>query len=94
MKFSVKTLGSEKKVKVDPYMEAASRFIKAKLKEEKCSVSVVIEVKREFTKKTVIYNTYYVLRHAGFPEKAELLRQKFLKMHGIDLKKESVSNKI
>lgn len=93
MKFLVKILDSKTKIEVDPYLEAASQAIKEKLKEEKCSVSVVIEVTHKgFARKSRIYNTYYVLLRASFPEKAELLRQNLLKMHGIDLKNEPISN--
>lgn len=78
----------------DVYMEAATRAVEKRKSEEGFKVAVIVEC---FEKKDAknsdkhyCYNTYFVLVNAGLHDKAEMLRLNFLKLHGIDLQKESI----
>ena len=69
--------------------------MKSKANDKELKVGIVMEVKKDkLHKKTLIYNTYYVLMHVGMENKAELLRSKFLDMYNIDVKLEPIHNKI
>lgn len=78
----------------DYYIEAATRVIEKKKNHQEFKVTVVMECfeKKDRNKlnKHTCYNTYFVLINAGFHQKAELLRDTFLKSYGIDLQKESI----
>jgi len=78
----------------DVYVEAATRAIEKRKDLDGFKVTVVLECweKKDFKKldKHFCYNTYYVLINAGMYEKAEMLRLNFIRMHGIDLQKESL----
>ena len=78
----------------DVYVEAATRAIEKRKDLDGFKVTVVLECweKKDFKKldKHFCYNTYYILINAGMYEKAEMLRLNFIRMHGIDLQKESL----
>lgn len=78
----------------DVYVEAATRAVEKRKDLPGFKVTVILECweKRDFKKpeKHFCYNTYRVLINAGLHEKAEMLRLNFMKMHGIDLQKESL----
>src|SRR3972149_982946 len=68
----------------DVYVEAATRAIEKRKDLPGLKVAVVIECweKKDFKRpeKHYCYNTYRVLINAGMYNKAEILRQNFLKM--------------
>ena len=78
----------------DVYVEAATRAIEKRKDLPGFKVTVIIECweKKDFKKpeKHFCYNTYRILINAGLHGKAEMLRINFMKMHGIDLQKESL----
>lgn len=78
----------------DVLMEGATRAVEKRKALEGFKVAVVIECwEKQYAKnadKHFVYNTYFVLINAGIYEKAEILRLNFLKLHGIDLQKESL----
>jgi hypothetical protein len=78
----------------DVYVEAATRAIEKRKDLPGFKVTVILECweKRDFKKpeKHFCYNTYRVLINAGMHKKAEMLRINFMKLHGIDLQKESL----
>ena len=78
----------------DVYVEAATRAIESRKSQPGFKVTVILETweKRDFKKpeKHFCYNTYRILINAAMHEKAEMLRLNFLRMHGIDLQKESL----
>ena len=78
----------------DVYVEAATRAIEKRKDESGFRVTVILETweKKDFKRpeKHFCYNTYRILINAGMHEKAEMMRTNFLKMHGIDLQKESL----
>ena len=78
----------------DVYVEAATRAVEKRQAIPGFKVGVIIECweKKDFKKpeKHFCYNTYRVLINAGLHEKAEILRLNFMRMHGIDLQKESL----
>jgi hypothetical protein len=78
----------------DIYVEAATRAIEKRKDTPGFKVTVILECweKKDFKKpeKHFCYNTYRVLINAGLHEKAEILRLNFMRMHGIDLQKESL----
>ena len=78
----------------DVYVEAATRAIEKRKDLPGFKVTVILECweKKDFKKpeKHFCYNTYRVLINAGMHDKAEILRLNFMKMHGIDLQKESL----
>ena len=78
----------------DVYVEAATRAVEKRMKMPIFMVAVIIECweKKDFKKsdKHYCYNTYRVLINAGMHNKAEILRSNFMKLHGIDLQKESL----
>jgi hypothetical protein len=78
----------------DIYMEAATQIIEKNKNIPNFSVAIIMECyeKKDEKKpdKHFIYNTYFVLINAGLYEKAELLRLNFLKLHGIDIQKQSL----
>ena len=78
----------------DVYVEAATRAVEKRMKMPNFMVAVIIECweKKDFKKsdKHYCYNTYRVLINAGMHNKAEILRSNFMKLHGIDLQKESL----
>ena len=78
----------------DVYMEAATRAIEKRKNLQGFRVTIILECweKKDFKKPEnhFCYNTYYVLINAGCHDKAEMLRFNFIKMHGIDLQKESL----
>jgi hypothetical protein len=96
----VKCLNWEETIVVDSdvfedyYMEAATRAIEKKKEEDNIEVAVVMECYEKKNEKKpnkhFVYNTYYVLVNAALYDKAELLRLNFMKLHGIDLKEESL----
>ena len=98
----VKCLNWEETVVVDSnifsdyYMEAATRAIEKKNQENNIEVAVVMECyekdNEKNPKKHFIYNTYFVLINCSMYDKAEMLRLNFLKLYGIDLKKESLNS--
>ena len=77
----------------DVYVEAATRAIE-KRENVPFKVGVIIETweKKDFKKpeKHYCYNTYRVLINAGLHKKGENFRQNFIKLHGVDLQKESL----
>ena len=78
----------------DVYVEAATRAIERRKAQDDFKVTVILECweKKDFKRpeKHFCYNTYRVLINAGMHEKAEMLRYNFMRMHGIDLQKESL----
>ena len=78
----------------DIYVEAATRAIEKRKDLPGFKVTVIIETweKKDFKKpdKHYCYNTYRILINAGMHDKAEMLRLNFMRMHGIDLQKESL----
>jgi hypothetical protein len=96
----VKCLDWKQEVKVDAdifddvYMEAATRVIESNRSKPNFSVSIVMECYEKKHNKDpnlhFVYNTYFVLINAAMYEKAEILRLNFIKLHGIDLKKQSL----
>ena len=96
----VKWLGWEEELKIDSsvfddiYMEAATRSIEMNKNVPNFTVAAIMECydKKDINNpnKHYIYNTYFVLVNAAMYEQAEMLRSNFLKMHGIDLQKESI----
>ena len=78
----------------DVYVEAATRSIEKRKNLPDLRVAVIIECweKKDFKKpdRHFCYNTYRVLINAGMHDKAEMLRLNFMRMHGIDLQKESL----
>ena len=78
----------------DVYVEAATRAIEKRKEEPGFRVTVILETweKKDFKKpdRHFCYNTYRILINAGMHKKAEMLRINFMKMHGIDLQKESL----
>jgi hypothetical protein len=80
----------------DVYMEAATRALEKRYKDDEFRVAVVMNccTKRNLTNvdKHLLYNTYFVLINAGLHEKAELLRENFMEMHKIDIQKESLKS--
>ncbi len=78
----------------DVYVEAATRAIEKRKDLPGFRVTVVIECweKKDFKKpeKHFCYNTYRVLINAGLHGKAEMLRLNFMRLHNIDLQKESL----
>lgn len=78
----------------DVYVEAATRAVEKRKDLPGFKVTVVIETweKKDFKKpaKHFCYNTYRILINAGMHSKAEMLRLNFIKLHGIDLQKESL----
>jgi hypothetical protein len=78
----------------DVYVEAATRAIEKRKDLPGFKVTVIIETweKKDFKKpdKHFCYNTYRILINAGMHDKAEMLRLNFLRMHGVDLQKESL----
>ena len=96
MKFVVKCGGGltwkDEHSEVDMLREAAIRSLRQRKEKNKpFLVTVVLEcsLKKVGKKpKTVFFNTYYILKLAGLDKEADVLRKKFLKTHGIDVKKE------
>ena len=78
----------------DIYMEAATRSLEKRNADDGFKVAVVIDCceKRYIKKidKHLMYITYFVLINAGLHHKAEVLRDNFKEMHGIDIKEESI----
>lgn len=78
----------------DVYVEAATRAIEQRKNQPGLKVTVIIETweKKDFKRpdKHYCYNTYRIFVNAGIHDKAENLRQNFIKLHGIDLSKESL----
>jgi predicted DNA-binding ArsR family transcriptional regulator len=78
----------------DVYVEAATRAIEKRKDLPGFKVTVILDCweKKDFKKpeKHFCYNTYRVLINAALHDKAEMLRINFMKMHGIDLQKESL----
>lgn len=78
----------------DVYMEAATRSVEKRKNLSGFQVAVIIVCweKKDFKRpeKHYGYNTYKVFINAGMYNKAEILRQNFMKMQGIDLQKESL----
>ena len=78
----------------DVYVEAITQAVEKRKDSPKFKVTVIIEAweKKDFKKplKHYCYNTYLILINAGMHNKAEMLRLNFMKMHGIDLQKESL----
>lgn len=78
----------------DVYVEAATRAIEKRKDLPGFKVTVIIETweKKDFKKpdRHFCYNTYRILINAGMHGKAEMLRLNFLRMHGVDLQKESL----
>ena len=78
----------------DIYVEAATRAIEKRKDLPGFKVTFIIETweKKDFKKpdKHYCYNTYRILINAGMHDKAEMLRLNFMRMHGIDLQKESL----
>lgn len=78
----------------DVYLEAATRAIEKRKDSPNFKVTVVLETwekkNEKKPEKHFGYNTYFVLVNAGLHQKAEMLRLNFIKMHGIDLQKESL----
>jgi hypothetical protein len=92
--FWVDELEIDPEVFDDVYVEAATRAIEKRKDLDGFKITVVLECweKKDFKKldKHFCYNTYYILINAGMYEKAEMLRLNFIRMHGIDLQKESL----
>lgn len=78
----------------DVYMEAATRFIEGYIKENNTKIAPILETyeQKDLKKpnKHFCYNSYYVIVNAGFYKKAEIMRQNFKNLCGVDLKKESI----
>jgi hypothetical protein len=78
----------------DIYVEAATRAVEKRHNLSNFKVSVIIECweKKDFAKpqKHICYNTYRVLVNAGLHDKAEIMRNNFIKMYGTDLRNESL----
>lgn len=78
----------------DVYVEAATRAIENRKDLPGFKVTVILETweKKDFKRpeKHFCYNTYLILINAGMHDKAEMLRLNFMRMHGIDLQKESL----
>lgn len=78
----------------DVYMEAATRAVEKRKDEEGFKVAVIVECYEKKNIKKIdqhfCYNTYFILVNAGLHDKAEMLRLNFLKLHGIDLQRESI----
>jgi len=79
----------------DYCVEACTRVIEKKFKEDSCNVSaflqcIVVNKNKKVGKRMYIYNTYKILVNAGFHRKAEVLRQIFLKDTKIDLAMEPI----
>ena len=78
----------------DVYVEAATRAVEKRKDLPGFKVTVVIETweKKDFKKpaKHFCYNTYRILINVGMHSKAEMLRLNFIKLHGIDLQKETL----
>ena len=78
----------------DVYMEAATRAVEKNRNTPNFSVAIVMECYEKKHEKDpyqhFIYNTYFVLVNSGMYEKAEILRLNFLKIHGIDIRKQSL----
>lgn len=80
----------------DVYMEAATRVIEKNKNTPDFSVAIVMKCYEDKDEKDpykqFVYNTYYVLVNAALYDKAEMLRLNFLKVHGIDIKKQSLKS--
>lgn len=78
----------------DICLEAATRAIDKRKREPGLKVTVVLECwekkNEKIPEKHYCYNTYFVLINSGMHEKAEMLRQNFLKQYGTDLQKDSI----
>ena len=73
----------------DPFMEAATRAVE-KSKDQKGSIirAVTNCCEKQNTKKSAMYNSYWVLVNAACYAKAELLREKFKAQTDVDLAKQ------
>lgn len=78
----------------DIYIESATRAIEKRKNLAGFEVTIFLECweKKDFKRpeKHFCYNTYHVLVNAGLHDKAEALRINFMKLHGYDVKKESI----
>ena len=78
----------------DVYIEAATRAVEKRKNLPGFKITIILECweKRDFKNpnKHFCYNTYHVFINAGMYDKAEVLRMNFIKIHGIDLQKESL----
>lgn len=81
----------------DVYLEAATRAVEKRKSVPGFKVTAAIECweKKDINNpyKHWCYNTYFVLLNAEMFEKAEMLRENFLKINHIDLQKESLKPK-
>lgn len=79
----------------DPYMEACSRVVEMKRKNEK-SLSLPPFLFAQTNRKNAkifVYNSYVVLINCGLHKQAENLRLIFKQDSGVDLKKEPIHSK-
>ena len=78
----------------DVYIEAATRAVEKRKDLPGFKITIILECweKRDFKNpnKHFCYNTYRVLINAGLYDKAEILRLNFMKLHGVDIQKESL----
>jgi len=87
----------------DPFVEACTRVVERKVEylrkndnDEFLDINPVM-VCRRINRGAInqkIINTYRVLQNAGYNQKAEYLRDIFLKMSDVDLAKEPISSSI
>jgi len=75
----------------DPFLEAATRAVEKTKKRRHGIINAVVECWDKNTpKKSIIYNSYWILVNAACYSKAELLREKFKMQHNGDLAKEPI----
>ena len=78
----------------DPFMEAATRAIEKTKTKSHGVVRPVAECwDKNSPKKTLLYNSYWLLVNAACYSKAELLREKFRMQTDHDLSKEPMTSK-
>ena len=101
MKVIVRYLGRKKEHTItavkgqDFLFEAAKQELKGLDPQQPRTVSVIMECYRKgFPKKSMIFNTYFVLLAAGMAEEAERLRERFKIQFDIDIAKEPVQNPV
>lgn len=80
----------------DIYLEAATRFAEAYVKEKNQKIAPILSTYEKKDVKNVnkhyCYNSYYIIINAGFHKKAEIMRKNFLAAAGIDLSKEALKS--
>jgi len=88
----VKEFNIDSEIFDDVYLEAATRFAESHVKQPNAKIPPILSTyEKKDTKnfeKHISYNSYFIIVNAGFHNKAEIMREKFKQMSGIDLREE------